>query len=484
MANNNIKALKEISKIDSAIAGGKGASLGELLKIGILVPDGFIILSNVFDNFLKKTELYSTINKTLKELDFKKSSTIKTASNKIKKLILSKEIPNEIKNEILVNFKNLRSDFVAIRSSATTEDSISAAWAGQLNSYLNTTEETILENIKECWASLFNERAIHYRFENKLINKKISVAVVVQKMIQAEKSGVAFSVHPVTQNNNQIIIEAGFGLGEAIVSGEITPDSYIIDKTSYKITDIKANKKVKALYKKSKGGDIWKKLKEKSNQQVLTKNEITKLSKIVVQIEKHYGFPCDIEWAKEKNNFYITQSRPITTLSNTKDVQEYYKIMTRPLSLVDCECWDIGERIKLPQKFHNLLFFDPLFICTPKKAVAVYYNFTDPKQNPQPLIDYLEKNLDWFKNEKTSFDKNCNEIRALIINKSRDLKKLLLLNHEIWPMIAIANVLGSTELLKISKKLRGICIKIRKESDDVLHPSLTYINSFSQKVIH
>ncbi|MFC1612888.1 PEP-utilizing enzyme [Patescibacteria group bacterium] len=164
-----------------------------------------------------------------------------------------------------------------------------------------------------------------------------------------------------------------------------------------------------------------------------------------------------------------------------KTVQVYQKIMNRPLSLIDCECWDIGERIKLPKKFKNLLFFDPLFIYTPKKAVAVYYNFTDPKQNPQPLITYLQKKLSWLKKEKVKFDKNCQEIRMLIKNNSADYKKIAELNHNIWAIIAIANVLGRTEAYKVSKKLKLICIQIRNESDDILHPSLTYLNKIIAK---
>jgi len=476
MTKTLIKNFKQISKADTKIAGGKGASLGEMTQAGIPIPQGFVILSNVFDRFIKEADLNVEIDAVLDTVDIKKVHTIENASEKIKAMILSKEISEDIKTEIFKFYKKLNYKFVAVRSSATSEDSTSAAWAGQLESFLNTTKETLLENVKKCWASLFTPRAIFYRFEKKLNKEKISVAVVVQKMVDSKESGIAFSVHPVTQDKNQIIIEAGFGLGEAIVSGSITPDSYVIDKQRFRILDINVNKQTKALYKKTKGGNKWKELGKKGRKQVLTEKEIVKLSKLIVKIENHYGFPCDIEWAKEKEKFYITQSRPITTISESESIQVYHKIMTRPLSLIDCECWDIGERIKLPQKFNNLLFFDPLFIYTPKKAVAVYYNFTDPKQNLQPLIDYLEQNLSWFKKEKNKFDKNCQKIRQLIKNNSSDYKKIAELNHEIWPIIAVANVFGSTEFFKVSDNLRKICIQIRNESDDVLHPSLTYLN--------
>jgi len=327
-----IKTFKEITKSDTAIAGGKGASLGEMTQAGIPVPDGFVILSNAFERFIKETDLNVEIDAVLDEVDIKEVHTAENASEKIQAMILSKEMPEDIKKEILKFYKNLDCKFVAVRSSATSEDSASATWAGQLDSFLNTTKKTLLENVKKCWASLFTPRAIFYRFEKKLNKDKISVAVVVQKMVDSEESGIAFSVHPITQDKNQIIIEAGFGLGEAIASGSITPDSYTIDKQEFKILDINVNEQTNALYKKSKGGNEWKELGEKGKGQVLTEKEIIELSKLIVKIENHYGFPCDIEWAKEKNKFYIVQSRPITMLNlkykkykskNTKYIKEF-----------------------------------------------------------------------------------------------------------------------------------------------------------------
>jgi len=322
MAETLIKNFTEISKTDTEIAGGKGASLGEITQAEIPVPDGFVILSNASDRFLEETDLNVEIDAVLDTVDIKKIHTVENASEKIQAMILSKEMPKDIKTEISKFHKKLDCKFVAVRSSATSEDSASAAWAGQLESFLNTTEKALIENVKKCWASLFTPRAIFYRFEKKLNKDKISVAVVVQKMVDSEESGIAFSVHPVTQDENQIIIEAGFGLGEAIVSGSITPDSYVIDKQGFSILDINVNEQTKALYKKSKGGNEWKELKEKGKKQVLTEKEIIELSKLIIKIEKHYGFPCDIEWAKEKGKFYIVQSRPITTLSKKIEFQE------------------------------------------------------------------------------------------------------------------------------------------------------------------
>jgi pyruvate,water dikinase len=171
--------------------------------------------------------------------------------------------------------------------------------------------------VKKCWASLFTPRAIFYRLEQGLGTTAISVAVIVQKMVESEKSGIAFSVHPVTEDRNQLIIEAGFGLGEAIVSGQITPDSYVVRKDPREITEVTLNHQTKGLYRSADGGNEWKDLDQDKGSglgQVLSSEQILELSALILNIENHYGFPCDIEWAYEQGKFYIVQSRPITTL--------------------------------------------------------------------------------------------------------------------------------------------------------------------------
>src|SRR3989338_8244170 len=233
-----IRPFIKIRKNNVNLAGGKGASLGEMTNAGISVPPGFVILSNTFDKFIDETGIKEDIDSVLHSVDHKEVHTVEDASEKIKAIIMSEELPKKVAEEILSSFAELKTEFVAVRSSATAEDSSAAAWAGQLDTFLNTTKANLLENVKKCWASLFTPRAIFYRFEKELHKQKISVAVVVQKMVDSEISGIAFSVHPVTQVDNQIIIEAGYGLGEAIVSGQITPDSYVVEKNEEIILDI------------------------------------------------------------------------------------------------------------------------------------------------------------------------------------------------------------------------------------------------------
>lgn len=311
----SIKFFKELSIRDVALAGGKGASLGEMTRTQVPVPDGFVVLASAFENFLEETDINIEISSLLGSVNHSEIHTAEYASGKIQSLILGATLPANIAEEILKAHQTLGTQYVAVRSSATAEDSGSAAWAGQLESYLNTTEHNLLENVKRCWASLFTPRAIFYRFENKLEDEHISVAVVVQKMVQSEVSGIAFSVHPITEDRNQLIIEASYGLGEAIVSGQVTPDAYVVEKEPRNILDKNVATKERGLYMVEGGKNEWVSINEdKVQKQALTDNEILQLSELVLSIENHYGFPCDIEWAFEDGKFYIVQSRPITTL--------------------------------------------------------------------------------------------------------------------------------------------------------------------------
>lgn len=310
-----IKPFSKIGKKDAAIAGGKGASLGEMTQAGLKVPPGFVILAGAFDRFLEETDLTQELEAQLKKVNYQDVNSVDGASSRIRALIASAKMPADLAKDITAEFKKLKSPFVAVRSSATAEDSSAASWAGELETYLNTTNKTLLDNVKKCWSSLFTPRAIFYRHEKKMLKTKVSVAVVIQKMVDSEISGIAFTVHPVTQDKNQMIIEAGYGLGEAIVSGSVTPDSYVLEKKELSLIDINIAEQERKIVKGASGGIKWVPvLKSAQEKQKLSGKQIIELAKICLAIEKHYKFPCDIEWAQEKGKFYITQSRPITTL--------------------------------------------------------------------------------------------------------------------------------------------------------------------------
>lgn len=319
------KTFKQLSKKDVKTAGGKGASLGEMTKHGIPVPPGFVVLAPAFDAFLEKTDLDVEIETILKKVNHRDINSVDRASNEIRAMILKAKMPKDIANEIMGGYKKLKSPYtpfikggknvlVAVRSSATAEDSSTAAWAGQLETYLNTTEKNVLKNVQLCWSSLFTPRAIFYRIEQRLHNKPVSVAVVVQAMVQSKVSGISFTVHPVTKDYNQMVIEAGLGLGEAIVSGQITPDTYVVHKNDFFILDINVSEQTMMIIKGGKDNVHRKLSASQGGKQKLTGKQIVELAKICKKIEQHYKKPQDIEWALVKNKFYITQSRPITTL--------------------------------------------------------------------------------------------------------------------------------------------------------------------------
>jgi len=309
-----IKDFKELSKEDIVIAGGKGANLGELLKINILVPPGFVVLASAFERFLEENDINVEIATRLNKINIEDIESVEEGSEILRDLILKAEMSKEIEKEILAAFKKLKAKYVEVRSSATAEDSKIDSWAGELETYLNTTKENSIENVKKCWASLYTPRAIFYRFKRGLNKKPVSVAVVIQKMIQSEVSGVCFTVHPVNRNKNQMIIEACWGLGEILVQGKITPDTYIIQKSNLKILDINKNPQNEMIIRLKNGTRNALIPKSKKERQKLSEKEIKELAKICLKIENHYKDPQDIEWTLEKNKFYIVQARPITAL--------------------------------------------------------------------------------------------------------------------------------------------------------------------------
>lgn len=336
------KYFKQLNKKDTDIAGGKGASLGEMTscfakaskskQAEIPVPQGFVVLAGAFDRFLKETDLGVEIEAALAKVNQDDLNSVEKTSKKIRDLIWDVKVPKDISDEILKEHKTLNAKLVAVRSSATAEDSSIASWAGELESFMNVTEANLLEAVKKCWSSLFTPRAIFYRYEKNLHERNISVAVVVQEMVQSEVSGICFTVHPVTEDRNQMVIEAGWGLGDAIVGGMITPDSYVIRKLKVKsartrlvdeklkveeefeIEDINVSAQKIMLVNGKKGAKEVRVPAAKQEVQKLSGKQIVELAKLCAKIEKHYGKPQDIEWAMYKNKFYVTQSRPITTL--------------------------------------------------------------------------------------------------------------------------------------------------------------------------
>ncbi|MCW1301114.1 MAG: phosphoenolpyruvate synthase [Candidatus Nanoarchaeia archaeon] len=338
---------KEVGKEDVRIAGGKGANLGELLRAGLPVPPFFIVTAKAYRDFIESTHLKEKIEELLSQLNVDDTQALQLTSSRIQELIITTPLPEEIKSAIIEAYKMLGAGgperyvpmslkvldilklsreipFVAIRSSATAEDLPSASFAGQQATFLNVRGESeVVEGVQKCWASLFSARAIFYRAKHGFKHMQVEIAVIVQKMVNSEKSGVAFSCDPVTGDLSKIVIEAGFGLGEAIVSGEINPDLYLVDKQSLQILkkEVKEQKILRTRDPYTGKNVTLVVPSEKQNSQKLSDEEIVELAKVIRSIEEYYRFPQDVEWAIEDGKIYIVQTRPVTTLQKVKEMK-------------------------------------------------------------------------------------------------------------------------------------------------------------------
>ncbi len=334
--SRDILWFSEVGKDDGAIVGGKGANLGELTKAGLPVPPGFIITADAYFDYLKATDLAQKISSVIDGFNKEDSKDLQERAEKAKDLILKTPLPVELKTEILDSYHKLAKDsktpldelYVAVRSSATAEDLAGASFAGQQATYLNVKgDDEVLVAVLKCWASLFEARAIYYREEQGFGQLDVGIAVPVQKMVNSEAAGVMFTIDPSNNDLDHISIEAAYGLGEVVVLGAVTPDRYLVDKKTLEVTSKEIFKQTWKLTRDSGSGDTGdlSVLKSESipvqiedqEAQKITDAQIMQLSKLALEIEKHYGKPQDTEWALEGGKMYMVQSRPVTTLGDS-----------------------------------------------------------------------------------------------------------------------------------------------------------------------
>jgi len=328
---------KDIDKHDIALVGGKGANLGEMWGAGFPVPNGFAVTTASYDLFIEKNDVAGKINEILKPVDVNDSDALQSASEKIQRLVEKCEVPNEVSTEVIKSYKKLSGLFktalVAVRSSATAEDLPGMSFAGQQATYLNVKgQNNLLVAVRDCWASLFTARAIFYRAQNKINTSKVKISVIVQKMVQSDVSGVMFTINPVNNDKDRIIVDAVWGLGEMIVQGAVIPDHYVVQKETFAILSKEISDQSVQLIKhgeKTVEKEVpvsWR------DKQKITDEEVVKLAKIAQGLQDHYYFPQDIEWAKEGKNLFIVQTRPVTTIKQqTKSPKDGVKISNIPV---------------------------------------------------------------------------------------------------------------------------------------------------------
>ncbi|WP_461865378.1 phosphoenolpyruvate synthase [Thermococcus sp.] len=339
-----IKWFEELKKEDVPIVGGKGANLGEMTQLGIPVPPGFCVTAEAYKYFVENVKvedgrtLQEWIMEVISKTNVDDSKELLENTAKIREKITSMEMPKEIADEILDAYHKLSQRFnkdavyVAVRSSATAEDLPDASFAGQQETYLDVYgDEDVLKNVQKCWASLWTARATFYRAKQGFDHRRVYLSAVVQKMVNSETSGVMFTANPVTNDRSEIMINAAWGLGEAVVSGAVSPDEYIVKKGTWEIKEkYIAKKEVMYVRNPETGkGTVLVKVAdflgpEWVEKQVLTEEQIIEVAKMGAKIEEHYGWPQDIEWAYDKDDgkLYIVQSRPITTLKEEVKTEE------------------------------------------------------------------------------------------------------------------------------------------------------------------
>ena len=321
----------EVTKEDVSLVGGKGANLGEMTGAGIPVPPGFIVTVNAYFDFLQRSGLTDKVRQLLEPLDPGNSKQLQKVADEIKQTILGAPMLPELASEIKGAYIKMGRGLVAVRSSATAEDLPEASFAGQQRTFLNVQgEDEVVSAVQGCWASLFEPRAIFYRHQQGFDHFKVGLAVPVQKMVESQASGVMFTIEPVTSDASKVVIEAVFGLGEALVSGEVTPDLYVIDKERLKIISKKIAKQEWQIIRNpvadGKGANIQKLLpKSTRNRQKITDDDILQLVKLGKSLEDHYKFPQDTEWTKENGKISIVQTRPVTTIKETAEDESEIK---------------------------------------------------------------------------------------------------------------------------------------------------------------
>jgi pyruvate,water dikinase len=322
--NSYVLGLHDLDRTKLALAGGKGANLGELSRIeGIQVPAGFCVTTTAYKDVTASHQELNSLLDRLAALQTHNTKEISETSAKIRKAIEETPVPKHIEAEITRHLEQLsRTNAYAVRSSATAEDLPTASFAGQHDTYLNIIgKEAVLKCIARCWASLFTERAIIYRLQNGFDHRKIYLSVVIQKMIFPEAAGVMFTADPISSNRKVLSIDASFGLGEALVAGIVNADNYKVREG--RIIGRNISKKKLAVVKSKEGGTEQQEIRvDQQNVPTLSDDEILELERLGRKIEAYFESPQDIEWCLADGVFYIVQSRPITTLFPIPEVPD------------------------------------------------------------------------------------------------------------------------------------------------------------------
>ena len=332
MGSKLILWFEEVGRDFVSTVGGKNANLGEMVRIGVPVPEGFAITTEAYERFMEETGTADEINQYFRDVKdgLNNVSQFQEASEKIRQLIEKKEIPQDIGDTVGAHYEALCEKCgqanlpVAVRSSGVAEDSASSSFAGQFESYLNVTGKAdLLEKTKLCWSSQFTTQAISYRIKHELPSTGTAMSVAVQRMARARSAGVGFTSHPITGDTSKIVLEGNWGLGESIVQGVVVPDKFIVDKESLTLIDKKISCKEKLIEFSEQGVVTVDVPTEKKELACLSDEEALRVAELAKKLEIHYGAPQDMEWSVDEtlsypDNIFLVQTRPITVSMEKK----------------------------------------------------------------------------------------------------------------------------------------------------------------------
>jgi pyruvate,water dikinase len=307
---------EDLSVTDVLRAGGKGANLGELTRAGLPVPPGFVITADAYLAAMQGGSVRQELLDLAGSADIDDPAALAAVSERLQDLIHKVGVPDALREQILGAYERIGGGRVAVRSSATSEDTADASFAGMNQTFTNVEGgDDLLRRVVDCWASLYGARVVAYRKARGIADEP-AIAVVVQQMVASDRSGVMFTVDPTTMDSGRIVIEAAVGLGEVVVGGEVEPDTYVVTKERLQLEQVRVGVQTHAIVTDPAGGDRRVELpRESGERRVLSDAEVVEIAALGVRIEQHYGAPQDVEWAFAHGKLFVLQSRPITTLA-------------------------------------------------------------------------------------------------------------------------------------------------------------------------
>jgi pyruvate, water dikinase len=308
-----------LRKTMTSQVGGKAANLGELTFGGLPVPGGFAITASAYLDAMAAGGVRTALVEIVRRANLADPAQLTAAASELREKVRAAGMPQGLREAILRAYHELGSPRVAVRSSATSEDTAAASFAGMNETFTNVSgDDDLLDNVQRCWMSVWGERVIAYRHLQRM-DEEPAIAVVVQQMVDSDKSGVMFTVDPASQDPNRLVIEGAFGLGEVVVSGQVEPDTYVIDKRGPHVLSVRIGDKSHKLARDAQGRQARIELAlQERMRQVLSEAELLEIAEMARRIEAHYGSPQDVEWAYAQGKLYVLQSRPITTLGTTQ----------------------------------------------------------------------------------------------------------------------------------------------------------------------